>query len=538
MISSWKRRPPIAPVEAIQGLDRLWTVERVSVYNTIAGALASGIGTHDAVRAILPDKGSNEIRYAPGLKDALLDASDVATPDAHSIAAAVCKVLREPTAENAAQLLKLLCDCNALSIIDDALLRILKEVGTEQRPLAAFARLLVLKSPELEPIKVAIALLGVSGTSDDAVLISTAGCYDEFSLFAANALVNLLPEPDQELWALAKRVHGWGRIRVVERLAETTDENIKAWMLREGFRNSIMNEYLAYLCAIKGGLRDEILATEVDDALILGASELLSAMIVGQPGTPIEEFPDGGTVCLAFLKHVNARGLIALETISAAIEIRKLIDNADRRESLRNKSGWTAAIVMNINSEVATLLRSDAARSLIEAALVSREDSVFSSGASLANYFGIDPWPWRFARQQDPARDPWHSQWYWLMWTDDPMRVEQVLGLARTQLNLSLIGSGPGTAIGLGAEYRDDNQLDFIIQDLARFPGAGWDLIRIALYGRTIRLRHMAVKALSAWGREAWPPDAVNEIAAAWHREPDNKLRMRLGDLANGRIRD
>jgi hypothetical protein len=144
----------------------------------------------------------------------------------------------------------------------------------------------------------------------------------------------------------------------------------------------------------------------------------------------------------------------------------------------------------------------------------------------------------RLARQQDFTRDPWHNQWYQLMQTNDPLRIEQVLGLARAQLNLSLIGSGPGKALGLGPEFREDNQLDFIIQDLTRFPGRGWDLIRVALRGRTNRLRNMAIKALHAWGREAWPPDAVSEIATALQREPDDKVRRRLDNLANGRALD
>jgi hypothetical protein len=40
-------------------------------------------------------------------------------------------------------------------------------------------------------------------------------------------------------------VAGWGRIQTVRRLAGTQDPQIKAWLLRHGFRNQIMDEYLA-----------------------------------------------------------------------------------------------------------------------------------------------------------------------------------------------------------------------------------------------------------------------------------------------------
>lgn len=537
MVFFWKRRP-LASVEAIAELDTHWADNRASVYDTVAGALASGMDTHGAVRALFSDNGADEIRYAPGAKDALLGAEGPSTANAHSIATAICKVLRDPRTENATHLFDQLCDCHTLSVIDDILPVVQKEVGADRRPLAMLARRLLRESRELEPVKIAIALLGVSGNAADTSLISTVGSYDEYSVYAANALVDLLPDPDQELWALAKRVHGWGRIRIVERLAETNDAEIKAWMLRDGFRNSIMNEYLAYICATSGRLRDEILKEEVDDALILGAGDILSALIAGEPGTPIEEYADGGTVCLAFLKHVNARVLIDLKTISAAIAIRELVRDDDRLRGLRVQRGWAAATIMNINSEIGKILCSDAARSSIESALASHDTSSFGFGAELAHHFGIDAWPMRLARQQDLTRDPWHNQWYQLMQTNDPLRIEQVLGLARAQLNLTLIGSGPGQALGLGPEFREDNQLDFIIQDLTRFPGQGWDLIRVALRGRTNRLRNMAIKALHAWGREAWPPDAVSEIATALQREPDDKIRRRLDALANGRALD
>jgi len=57
---------------------------------------------------------------------------------------------------------------------------------------------------------------------------------------------------------MAKHVTGWGRVHLVERLAKTEDAEIKEWLLREGFRNSVMYEYLAYIAATTGGLNDAL----------------------------------------------------------------------------------------------------------------------------------------------------------------------------------------------------------------------------------------------------------------------------------------
>ena len=47
------------------------------------------------------------------------------------------------------------------------------------------------------------------------------GGQDEFSLFAAVALGRTAAYPEQRLWELAKQVHGWGRIQIVERLTRS-----------------------------------------------------------------------------------------------------------------------------------------------------------------------------------------------------------------------------------------------------------------------------------------------------------------------------
>jgi Cyclic nucleotide-binding domain len=55
------------------------------------------------------------------------------------------------------------------------------------------------------------------------------------------ATSDVTDDPAQALWSIARRVHGWGRIQVVERLNGTGNLEIQGWMLREGFRNEVMD---------------------------------------------------------------------------------------------------------------------------------------------------------------------------------------------------------------------------------------------------------------------------------------------------------
>jgi hypothetical protein len=66
-------------------------------------------------------------------------------------------------------------------------------------------------------------------------------------------------------------ITGWGRIQIIERLAETKDEQIRAWMLRDGYRNDIMEEYTALTCAKTGNLVAALRQPEPDGKLLKGA---------------------------------------------------------------------------------------------------------------------------------------------------------------------------------------------------------------------------------------------------------------------------
>jgi len=78
------------------------------------------------------------------------------------------------------------------------------------------------------------------------------------TLFPAVPIQNLSPTYERDLWELAKTVEGWGRIHLVERLAHAEDHEIRAWLLREGFRNAVMGEYVACICARAGRLHEAL----------------------------------------------------------------------------------------------------------------------------------------------------------------------------------------------------------------------------------------------------------------------------------------
>ena len=91
-----------------------------------------------------------------------------------------------------------------------------------------------LGSPSRDAVKFGLALLGLVNPPDTKTLLLL-GAHDEFTLYAAVALGNW-SEGERDVFDLAQRVHGWGRVQAVQRLAGTNDAEIKRWMLLRGDR--------------------------------------------------------------------------------------------------------------------------------------------------------------------------------------------------------------------------------------------------------------------------------------------------------------
>lgn len=515
---------------------------RPGILSLVRAAAAVATGTGSRLDLELPQDEDREneteerIRFVPGGLDALFGRPDRSAKQtkARTLVAALSKFLRHPSPEALTARYGLLRQTDVTSIVDETLERISSELPQRRGALAALARRLVAEAPDVDVVKMGLALLGISGVADDEALILEIGRHDEFSLFSAVALSNLLDNSEDAIWRLAQSVHGWGRIAAVERLADTRDPRIKSWLLREGFRNDIMFEYLAYIAATRGELLNALHVPDIDDGLLLSAAQILSALIAGGPAEGIEDYRDGPAACEAFLRHALLRDAPSLPIVSTVSAIKQLT-TGDSAERLKTLPGWSAQVFLTIRTRTGTFMQRPGARASVEAGLTSEEPwGDHFVAAQLAPEFGIDPWPSHLARQRRKIGDNW---WH-LMQTKDPNRVEQVLSLAREQLDLALVGSGPTSSLGLDLQYKDDQAVDFIVQDLKRFPGVGADFVDVGLRGRTTRLRNMAINALRDWGRDRWPAGAADWVAGALSREPDEDLRKRLELLLANKLAD
>jgi hypothetical protein len=331
---------------------------------------------------------------------------------------------------------------------------------------------------------------------------------------------------DRSLYDLARRVHGWGRIETVERLAETTDPEIQRWMITNGFRNNVMYEYLAMTCAVTGRLAEALDADDINDDLVTSAGELLAAILNGQPGPSPNEYADLVPALRSYLGHV-ARRTGTLQDRSAVAAIRRFLDEPYDVDI--DETGRTA-----LRTVCDTFLRRAHFRAEAERHLLDHDRVTFAAALEAAEDLELDVFEALFTRI-DEQRDE-HAQWYALLQDTDEALLDRVLALGRRFIDLTAVATGPSDAIGLGPEFRDHSDLSWFLQALVDYPGRGWDFVTAGLASPSIQNRNGAIRVLQKWPREIWPDGAIDALRAAIDAEVAPKVRTFAEDVLRGDV--
>lgn len=409
-----------------------------------------------------------------------------------------------------------------LGYIDPLLQLIVEQQGIDAQKLADFSVWLAQNSPERNVIKLAMALLAFFPGQENTDILFVLAAHDEFTLYAIVALAAMTENPqayEALWWRMAKRVDGWGRVHMIERIPENPGETLCRWLLCEGYSNTVMTEYTAWYCAAQGRLA-EALAEQADAELLHGATEILQALFNGGPAQDISDYDDRAQCCLRYLNQLTHTEP-ALEHYSLVWSLNDYLN--DNPAQFDNTE-----ILKGLATE---LLASPRMEQLIREQIRSADEQTRYQAIRAAQLSGTDIWPELFAQQQQNAVN---DNWLTLMQTDNPERARQVAELAEQQLPLTVIASGPSDAMGLGPGWEPHGKLNSVLQELHRFPDTGWPLIRCGLQSPVVRNRNMALNALYAGARKSWPEDMAALLEKSAQAEPDKQVKARMTALLKG----
>ena len=169
---------------------------------------------------------------------------------------------------------------------------------------------LLKNSAHIEAVKFALTcleLLAAGGANDQRLrnLTRVMALSDEFTLFSL-FLMRQWPDSSEIIFDAARHVFGWGRIHAVSMLEPTTDE-MRRWLLTDGWRNDIMPAYSALLCVQKSGLSEKLADGSLSDAELTAAGELLPHLLEDGPVAGIAALENADDFLNAYLSEAERR---------------------------------------------------------------------------------------------------------------------------------------------------------------------------------------------------------------------------------------
>ena len=486
-----------------------------------------------------PDpSGEATVSLAPGLMDEILEQG---TAEANEQAAAasfrlIQDVLRHPSAAGPYDaLVEDLRGKENLGFLDPLISRVY-DAGLRREEIRDLALGLATRSSDRTPVKVGVVLLGLCATIEDREILLSLGRHEEFTHYVGVALTNAFEDAEPLLWELAKVVESWGRINLVRQLASTRSPEIKAWILKEGSEGFPAQFMLAYIAATAGELASALNAQEIDDVVYMAAGRILMNLIAARTNPTqknIDDYPDGPEAIRRYLAHAAGKqetleSFAPLALIVDYLELRGGEEPSVKRGTAHSRNrrslpkGWSKKERERFATYARWILQRSAWRQLIQDGLWSEDVQTFHLAEHAARWLGDDTFPVILDRiRRSPTDDS--------VWTEATTRAQDM-----AQWNEVLHAAIERLSRHDTREVRMFPWWMLMIsQEMQRFPGIGWPLVRTALKGPLVIERRFGLRGLS-WFLEdgwRWPTDADDVLDLMARSDPDQQTRGWATDI-------
>ena len=363
-----------------------------------------------------------------------------------------------------------------------------------------------LNSSKTDMVKLGLIITELFGESDIVrEYVCTLGLSDEFTIFA---IFNMMTwdNGNDEVFRLAQKVNGWGRIHAVERLEPATPE-IKAWLLKEGIKNDIMAEYSVLDVYRKADVY-ELLCNNVSDEQLDSIASVINAMLDEGPALSISTLPEDER------DDMISRFIAKTGSHAMSFDILNCLFCIPGNENLKK-----------FKDDCKTILTSERSKEVLEKALEHGE------GANIAIALGI-PYKEKLFGCINADFDKNARLCYYIM--DDDEYREKTIALFRKKLPLADMQGEPTLNKGFSREYADNRKLEYLLTNAALYPLCCTDIALAALRSPISTTRAQAVRTISKWCEDTGSDisSLSAELAAAVNylrtAEPDEGIRKQL----------
>ena len=400
-----------------------------------------------------------------------------------------------------------------------------------------FASSRLVTTKNIEVIKFCLSVLAIMNVETDAETIEKVkilALSDEFTLYCLNILKNL-KNSNEEIFEIAKKVKGWGRIYSIKYLKVTNDE-IKEWILEEGCHNYIIPAYTAYTCAKKINLVEILNEDKISSKKFNDISYLMNALLDEEAITGISNLEDRELLIERYLEKAKTLAS-AEEDYYAIITLKEYIKN---NKEINNE-------LIKICDEI---LNSEKTRNIVKELLKE------GYGYNIAKYLGIDIDKYILEYLQDnPLKNP-----YIVFNISERENMEKLVSLIEKKLTLEKLEGVPTDKFySKNEKNKEYIFLDTIIKKLGNFGrtegkfvvsvypvdptasmdepenyiGIGENLIICALNSPYVDIRYGAVNTLESWKEKGYilSNEIIENIKKLEKLEVDEELKIKLNEL-------
>ena len=392
-------------------------------------------------------------------------------------------------------------------------------------------------SKNIEVIKFCLCVLEIiklETEKDTIEKVKILALSDEFTLYCLNILKNL-KNSNEEIFEIAKKVKGWGRIYSIKYLKVTNDE-IKEWLLEEGYLNYINPAYTAYTCAKKINLIEILNEEQISSKKFNDISYLMNALLDEEAITGISALENRELLIEKYLEKAKT-----LSSTEEAYEVVRLIkEYVEDNEEIDKK-------FIKICDEI---LNSEKTRNRI------KEFMEEGYGYNIAKYLGIDTDKYILEYlQNNPFKNP-----HVIFNISKRENMEKLVSLIEKKLTLEKLEGAPTDKFySKNEENKEYIFLDTIIKKLGNFGrtegnfvitvypveptasmdepenfvGIGENLIICSLNSPYVDIRYGAVNTLESWKEKGYilSNEIVKNIKNLEKIEVDEELKIKLNKL-------
>ena len=400
-----------------------------------------------------------------------------------------------------------------------------------------FASSRLVTTKNIEVIKFCLSVLTIMNVETDAETIEKVkilALSDEFTLYCLNIFVKL-ENSNKEIFEIAKKVKGWGRVHSIGYLEVTNDE-IKEWILEEGCHNDVLPAYTAYTCAKKINLIEILNEDKISNKKFNDISYLMNALLDESAITGISNLEDRELLIERYLE--KAKTLASTEEdYYAVITLKEYIKN---NKEINNE-------LIKICDEI---LNSENTRNNVKELLKE------GYGYNIAKYLGIDIDKYILEYLQDnPLKNP-----YIVFNISERENMKKLVSLIEKKLTLEkLEGTPTDKFYSKNEKNKEYIFLDTIIKKLGNFGrterkfvvsvypveptasmdepenfiGIGENLIICALNSPYVDIRYGAVNTLESWKEKGYilSNEIIENIKKLEKLEVDEELKIKLNEL-------